>query len=374
MLNRLDDFPIHQTVEPIAHPATTDRNAYDRFWFNGFSIDGEWMFGIAMGLYPHRGILDCAFSFVRKDGVQHSFFGSRRAPRERTDMQVGPFLLENTVPMRRTRIVLDDNESGLSCDLTFSTRTAAIEEARQTLWSGPRKIMDTTRFDLFGRWSGTIRTPEGEIHVDPDTCFGVKDRSWGVRKVGEPDTGGAPNPYGGTTFLWAPLFWDDHISQAIIYDSGDGMALHRDVLVAPLYAGEYDGPEVEDGQVRRLATCRHRLKWHPGTRLASAMEVDLVDHDGSARTITMDPILRFQMRGIGYGHPEWGHALWKGELALGHETIDHAKLDMLQMPNFHTQQLVRVSDGTQTGIGVFEQVHLGPYAPGGMTAMTDGAK
>ena len=80
MLNRLDDFPIHQTVEPIAHPATTDRNAYDRIWFNGFSTDGEWYFGVAMGLYPHRGVLDCAFSLVRKDGLQHSFFASRRAP------------------------------------------------------------------------------------------------------------------------------------------------------------------------------------------------------------------------------------------------------------------------------------------------------
>lgn len=68
MLNRLDDYPIHQTPEPIAHVATTDRNAYDRSWFNGFSIDGEWYFGIAMGLYPHRGVLDCALSVVRKGG------------------------------------------------------------------------------------------------------------------------------------------------------------------------------------------------------------------------------------------------------------------------------------------------------------------
>lgn len=60
MLNFLDDYPIHQTPEPVAHPATADRNVYDRFFFDGFSDDGEWFFGIAMGLYPHRDILDCA--------------------------------------------------------------------------------------------------------------------------------------------------------------------------------------------------------------------------------------------------------------------------------------------------------------------------
>ncbi|MFT7091269.1 MAG: hypothetical protein ACJAYW_001232, partial [Candidatus Azotimanducaceae bacterium] len=30
MLNRLDDYPIHQTPEPIAHPASSDPNVYDR--------------------------------------------------------------------------------------------------------------------------------------------------------------------------------------------------------------------------------------------------------------------------------------------------------------------------------------------------------
>ena len=30
MLNKLDDFPIHQAPEPIAHPVTSDRNVYDR--------------------------------------------------------------------------------------------------------------------------------------------------------------------------------------------------------------------------------------------------------------------------------------------------------------------------------------------------------
>ena len=63
----------------------------------------------------------------------------------------------------------------------------------------------------------------------------------------------------------------------------------------------------------------------------------------------------------------------KGELATGHESFDPASLDTLQVPNFHTQQVVRVRDGRREGIGVLEQVVLGPYAPAGLTGMTDGA-
>lgn len=119
MLNKLDDYPIHQTPEPIAHVATSDRNAYDRTWFNGYSQDASRYFGIGMSVYPNRGILDCAFSVVEKGGRQHAVYGSRRAPLERTDMRVGPFRIEVVEPLRRTRVVLDDNSTGLACDLTF---------------------------------------------------------------------------------------------------------------------------------------------------------------------------------------------------------------------------------------------------------------
>ncbi|MCA6333020.1 MAG: hypothetical protein IM664_00235, partial [Phenylobacterium sp.] len=165
MLNRLDDFPIHQTPEPIAHPATSDRNVYDRTWFNGYAKDASYYFGVGMAVYPFRGILDGAFSVVAPGGRQYCFYGSRRAPAERTDMSVGPFRLEVLEPMRRTRVVLEANESGLSCDLVFSARTASLQEARQTLWSGTRRVMDSTRFDQFGRWSGWVETPEGRIEV-----------------------------------------------------------------------------------------------------------------------------------------------------------------------------------------------------------------
>ena len=94
MLNALDDYPIHQTPLPLAYPATSDRNVYDRTWFNGYGNDGSWYFGFGMAIYPHRGILDAAFSTVTEGGLQYCFYGSRRAPAERTDMSVGPLRLE----------------------------------------------------------------------------------------------------------------------------------------------------------------------------------------------------------------------------------------------------------------------------------------
>lgn len=375
MLNKLDDYPIHQTPEPIAHPATSDRNVYDRYWFNGYSRDGSRYFGVGMAVYPHRGILDGAFSVVEQGGRQHAWFGSRRAPLERTDTLVGPFRIEVVEPMRRARVVLDENESGIACDLTFSARTAPMQEARQTLYDGVRTSMDSTRFDQFGRWSGWVKHPDGEFRVDEDVFLGTKDRSWGVRRVGEPETGGAamkamPNFF----FLWAPLQWDDHITHAIFFDGKRGEALVREGIVAPLYASEADIPTALEGTDTRMATAVHRVTYHPGTRLASYAELDMIDMYGTVRTITMEPVLRFQMKGLGYAHPTWGQGMWKGELATGHESFDPAEIDLLARENIHVQQVVRVRDGEgRTGLGVLEQVVVGPYEPAGFTGLFDGA-
>jgi hypothetical protein len=373
MLNKLDDFPVHQTPEPLAHPATSDRNVYDRTWFNGYSPDGSYYFGVGMAVYPHRGVLDCAFSVVEAGGRQHCFFGSRRAPLERTEMQVGPFRLEVLEPMRKTRVVLDDNDSGLACDLTFTARTAAMQEARQTLWQGTRRFMDATRFDQFGHWQGSVRHPDGEIQVDED-CHGTKDRSWGVRGVGEPESGGAP-PISrqGFFFLWAPLFWDDHVSHAIFFDGARGEALAREGFTAPLYADAGAIPGIEDPGEERMATARHRVTYHPNTRLASHAEIDLVPLTGAIRTIHLEPILRFQMKGLGYGHPVWGQGRWQDELATGGESFDPNDIDLLAPENIHVQQVVRASDGSRQGIGVLEQIVVGPYQPAGFKGPLDGA-
>ncbi|MEE4380669.1 MAG: hypothetical protein V2J02_01615, partial [Pseudomonadales bacterium] len=262
MLNRLDDYPIHQTPLPLAYPATSDRNVYDRTWFNGYAADASWYFGIGMAIYPHRGILDCAFSVVERGGRQHCFYASRRAPKERTEMAAGPMRIEVLEPLRRTRVVIDDNDSGIACDLVFSARTAGIQEARQTLWSGTRAAMDATRFDQFGHWSGVVRHPDGEIRVDEAQCHGTKDRSWGVRAVGEPESGGAPVIPNGICFLWAPLFWEDHVSHAIFFDGPKGEPLVREGLVAPLHPDEASIPPQGEATDERMATARHRVRYH----------------------------------------------------------------------------------------------------------------
>ena len=373
MLTRFDDYPIHQTPEPIAQPASADRNVYDRYWFNGYAEDGEFYFGIGAALYPNLQIFDCGFSIVR-GGEQHAFHASRRASGEPSDLAVGPFRIEIVEPMRRLRVVLDDNRTGIACDLLFEARSACIEEGRQTIRTGGKLLMDSTRFAQFGRWRGEIRYAGTTLRIDPQRVHGTKDRSWGVRPVGDPDPGGAPaTVLPQFFFLWSPIHWRDRCSHFGIFEHADGRVWHFDGAIVPAYASPDEIPAVEEPRIVHMARGEHRLHYLPGTRRADAATITLVEPGGRRHTIALEPLCCFYMKGIGYTHPEWGHGRWKGELAIAGESWRTADLDPKAIDNQHVQQVVRARCEGETGVGVLEQFAIGPYAPYGLTGLFDPA-
>ena len=64
MLSKGDDYPIHQTPEPIAFSGT-DRNFYDRYFFCAYRPDGGGYCAAAFGVYPHLNVADAHFSVIR---------------------------------------------------------------------------------------------------------------------------------------------------------------------------------------------------------------------------------------------------------------------------------------------------------------------
>ena len=152
-LTRGDDFPIHQTAEPIAY-AGTDRNFYDRYFFNGYASAGEAYFAAAFGVYPHLNVADAAFVVVR-NGVETALHASRWLG-DRLDLAVGPIRIEVLEPLRRLKIVVDAPEQGLKAEVVFEGRAFPIEEPRFMRRLGPRAFMDYTRLTQNGRYAGWI--------------------------------------------------------------------------------------------------------------------------------------------------------------------------------------------------------------------------
>ena len=137
MLTRFDDYPLHQTAEPLAQPSTGDRNFYDRYFFSGYSAAGDLFFAAALGVYPNRRVMDAAFSVVR-GGTQWVVRASRLAPLERTETTVGPITVEVVEPLRTLRLRVADNDYGVAANLTFAARTAPIAWAASSTIATPR--------------------------------------------------------------------------------------------------------------------------------------------------------------------------------------------------------------------------------------------
>jgi hypothetical protein len=364
MLGRLDDYPVHQTPEPLAHPASGDRNVYDRYFFNGFTRDGELCFGAALGLYPNRRVMDAAFSVVWR-GRQHSLYASRLAPLERTETRVGPISVEVVEPLEALRLRVDANPHGIRADLLFRARCDAIEEPRVRRQQAGRTVMDSTRFTQFGHWQGAIEFAGERRTLAPPDALATRDRSWGIRPVGERETGPSSAPQ--FFWLWTPVQFDDVCVLAGLNEDAEGVRWHSHGALVPVRG-------VTGGAARALPRVQQRIRWQPGTRRVAALELVLDGDAGEPLELALEPVLTFQMLGLGYLHPEWGHGLWKGESALAVESWDTRELAPLDPRHLHVQQLCRARLGKRTGFGLCEQLVIGPHAPSGLTSLLDPAR
>lgn len=363
MLTPFDDYPVHQTPEPIAIPATGDRNAYDRYFFNGYTADGGLYFAAAWGLYPNRSVQDAAFSVVR-GGEQLSVHASRRAPLDRVDMRVGPITVEILEPLVRLHLTVGPNESGVEADLTFVRRTAPIEEPRFTRHAGTRVVMDYTRLTQFGAWEGWVKVDGERIDVRPEEVVGSRDRSWGIRGVGERDAG-APGMQAPQFFwLWAPISFDDTCVHFDVQEDADGRRWHQNGELVPV------GSESSE----RALTLDWEIDWKTGTRRAERAAFTLTMLGGDVHRVELEPIVDFQMLGIGYLHPEWGHGTWKGEEAVGVERWTLADLDPMALQHLHVQALCRATWGDRSGVGILEQLVIGQHLPSGFHELLDAAR
>ena len=329
MLTGYDDFPIHQACVPVAHTATADINHYDRYFFNGYRADGSLYFGLAMGLYPNRHVIDAAFSVVREQADQVSVFASGRAPLDRRDATtVGPIRVEIVEPLHVLRLHVDAPDQGLRAELTFTAASEPIEEPHFFQRMGTRVFFDYTRLTQFGAWDGWVEVDGERIEVTAATVTGSRDRSWGIRPVGEPAPTGAPVGLPQFFWLWAPVNFPGFATHFDVNEFGDGRRWHEVGAIAP------DG-----GAADMMRAVDYRITWKPGTRYATAFEYDLLSWSGEVTTVTLEPIFNFQMRGIGYGHPEWNHGSYRGEAVVGGERMSLPVDDPLTRENVHVQTL-----------------------------------
>lgn len=369
VLTKGDDFPIHQTAEPVAY-AGTDRNFYDRYYFNGYApgVGEDGFLAAAMGIYPHINVIDASFCFLM-GGKQVNLHASRGLGMERMDTQVGPIRIEVIEPLKVLKVTVDAPAEKVRAELTFTGRAFPLEEPRFTRRNGPRVLMDVTRLTQNGRYEGWIEV-DG-TRTDVTGWVGTRDRSWGVRPIGARDEQPASPPLDPQFFwLWSPCVMEGGDLYFHTNDDAHGRLWNRRAAWRPEGGGIADEHHFD--------TADYDIGWKQGSRHAQTAALTLVDETGETK-VEFDIGETFMMKGLGYGHPTWAHGVSHGEtLTVEREDFSAAELDPMQPHHLHIQASVGVTmtgpDGTvRRGKGVLEQLVIGPHAPSGFKGMLDPA-
>ena len=363
MLTKGDDYPIHQRSTPIAEVGTS-RNFYDRYFFNGYTKDGDIFFGAALCVHPNLNIMDAAFTVAYK-GIQHNVRASRILHQERLDTKVGPIEVKVLEPLQKLEISVNDKDANISANIIFDGYSVPLQEPQMYLHDGPRLTMDTCRMVQHGFWTGEININDETLNFSGKNSLGTRDRSWGVRPVGAYDSQptapmGLPQFY----WLWNPAHFDDFTTQFHFVDNVEGEIIN----------GHSIWQSKKNKEVENFKNLSKKVTYKEGSRRVDLLEITAEDSNSEIINLSVTPKRRIFMCGLGYMHQEWGHGHFKGEDEKTYDTYDLNE-DPHDPPFLHIQSIsdITLKRGSKSfeGIGVLEELILGPHKPSGFKDLFD---
>jgi hypothetical protein len=320
---------------------------------------------VGVGQYPNLGVTD-AFALARHGDIHRVVRASRELGADRMDTTVGPFKVEVIEGLRRLRVILAPNEHGLEFDLTWEGVIPAQAEPRHHIRQQERVIFDSFRLAQTGRWTGRVRSGDQEFTITPDRWRGSRDRSWGVRPVGESEPPGiqARNP---AQFYWmyAPMQFEDFSILTIVQEDAAGNRVHEEAVRV--------WPEAAGRAPQQLGRPDYRPRYAPGTREVQAATISFSPSGAAPLEVAVRPVHPVSiMVGTGYGlEPDWKHGMYHGpDLVLQCVCYDLTRAEdrarMWGMIDSVALFECTENGTTVTGSGLFEYWPFGPHDPSGL--------
>ena len=352
MLSALDDHLGHQLPTTFDHVCTSDPAWMERLWFTLEDVEsGEVILDCGLGRYPNKNVQD-AFAGIAIGAKQYNVRLSRVLRPDSGRASVGPLSFQVVEGLRRHRLVLEKNESGLSFDIEWQAALNPHEEAHHFRRRGGRVAEDISRYSQMGRGRGVIEVAGRTIRVEPDRWWGQRDHSWGVRAELRTDpTEPAQTRIPPLCYNWGIAqfpnygihwYFNERAPQDYIYITGE--------VVNPI------GEEATRG--RRIVGLEHSFEWAPHSAVQTLRRAELRFHlaDGRSRELEARVLAgRYFLRGGMYGGWRgWHHGDFKGPLHVEHDVWDLADEAFLKRLGTLSDHVVEFREGSDVGYGIME--------------------
>jgi len=290
-LTPYDEYPVHQAPYPISYVPATDY-AWDEGYFYGvYSADAHVLMLTGMRINPNADVIGAHIG-VNVRGRQRTARLSRTW-RQHCYTVVGNLRYDVIEPYRDIRLTMTPNEAGLAFDLRWLGLGPAHLSQHHLATVRGRRTTDQSRYNQTGTASGWIEVAGERFDVRPGAWGACRDHSWGIYEARPPlvpDTKWLPpsDHTGPRRALRFSMFFaaGEYSGHLHLHEDEDG----RQVVTNDAFGIPFEGAIDRgfDGPRLLFATCRHELKFAPGTRSLQNGIVRLTDENGAAWALEFD--------------------------------------------------------------------------------------
>jgi hypothetical protein len=256
-------------------------------------------------------------------------------------------------------LVLEPNEWELDFQLTWDGGIPATREPRHFMRERERVMFDSVRLAQTGSWSGRLRAGGENFDVTPNRWWGFRDRSWGIRPVGEPEPPGIRG-LDPPSFFWiyAPMQFAEFSILAIVQEDSHGVRILEEAIrVWP--AATARAPE-------QLGRPEYQLDYEPDTRNVRAARLMFAPPAGPSFEVQVEPVVPLHLSVAGYGgDARWRHGAYQGHLKVEGLTLDPSLPEDRQHLLGLVDHLARFNCQGEVGWGLFEFLAFGQHDPSG---------
>jgi len=351
MLTPQDDLIGHQLPTTFDQIDNSDPAWMERLWYTGHAAPGgDVIFDIGLGYHPNRNVMD-AFAGVAIAGRQWNFRVSRRLRPDPLTTTVGPLAIQVVEGLRRHRIVLDANASGLRFELEFHATMNPHEEKAHLRRRDGRVTENMARAQQLGRYTGWLEYDGKRVEVRDWT--GQRDHSWGVRAEMRTDETAPPLTfYPPFFYCWTTAQFRDRGLHVFFKERAPGDRIYLSGEEVFTIGGKVSGRN-------QIVDVRHEARWHsdPHGQSMEGATFHLRFADGRERSIEVRtlPVRYFLKGGLYGGLDGWFHGDDKGkDLFAAHESWDLADPAVRKKVRTLADQVIEVRDGDEVGYGIIE--------------------
>ena len=380
MLTRVDEFPVHQTTDTFAAVLSGDKHWNDGHYICLCDAGGNVQLVSTVRLYQNNDVLD-GFVCIRHEGRQYNFRVSRRLRPTIDDYGAGPLRIELVEPMKAIRLVLEENDFGISCDVVCRSIGVPFHGPLSALRIDGRLIHERMTYEIAGHVEGWVQVDGKRFTLSPERDAFFRNHSWGfLPGRGGPRLHGAPatippGPRGLRN--WVLYSMPDHSGFYEFIEDENGVKWSGAYRAIDGTFQPMTGAILHEDGSTPLTGVTHDLRFYEGSARLRGGVVTMSDRTGVDRTFEIEDMGWVYCQGGGYfgGFKDrLGQGVYRGEYHEEGEVWDCSHpfkiLEDGEEIDFGTplaESFVRFKMGDTVGLAHFECAAVGPYSRYGLT-------